>query len=116
MAAPTANNLVIYKGSDFGPLVFLCRDDSGAALNIDGGAAYAEIRDACGTLIHNFAPTLSNGANGEIALPQINSATTANMTAGRYGWDLVAANAAGYRFPPSYQGAVVITAAHTQRV
>jgi hypothetical protein len=110
-----ARNFTIYRGVDFGPVVLTCTDSAGNVANVTDFSAFAEMRSGtCGAVTLNFAPTVSNGAAGEVTIPAVSAANTANLPGGRYGWDLVLANATGFRTGPYHLGAVVVADLHTQ--
>jgi hypothetical protein len=66
---------------------FTCLDSAGAAVNLTGYTARAQVRTTptSSTVLLNLAPTIPTPANGII---RINVATT-GITAGIYYWDLV---------------------------
>lgn len=118
MVIPNTYPIRIVKGEDWGPVVINCSDTNGNAANIEGWTAFAHARETqrspCAFL--NFAPTISNGANGEVTIPALNSNYTANLGELRGGWDLFLANTTGFRTGPYLQGPVVITSAYTHKV
>lgn len=118
MVIPNTYPIRIVKGEDWGPVVIRCSDANGNASNIEGWSAYAQVREKPSSpcVYLNLAPTVSNGTNGEVTIPSLNSNYTANLTDGRYGWDLFLANGTGFRTGPYLQGPVVITGAYTHKV
>jgi hypothetical protein len=64
-------------------------DSSGAALNLSGYSAASQIRKSYySTTATNFTASISGIANGEVTI-SMTAANTANMTPGRYLYDLV---------------------------
>ena len=64
-------------------------DSSGTAINLSGYSAASQIRKSYySTTATNFTATVTGIANGEITI-SMTAANTANMTAGRYLYDLV---------------------------
>ena len=64
-------------------------DSQGTAVNLSGYAAASQIRKSYySTSANNFTATITGIANGEITLA-MTAANTANLTPGRYLYDLV---------------------------
>ena len=64
-------------------------DSAGAALNLFGYSAASQIRKSYySSTANNFTATVTGIANGEITL-SMTAANTANLTPGRYLYDLV---------------------------
>lgn len=104
-----ARSFTIYRGVDFGPVVLPCTDSSGNVVNATDYTAYSQIRTYGGCLVRDLTPTVSNGAAGEVTIPAISAANTANMPLGRYGFDVVLADTNGVRTGPYWQGPVVVS-------
>ena len=64
-------------------------DSQGGAVNLAGYSAASQIRKSYySTTANNFTATITGTANGEITL-SMTAANTANLTPGRYLYDLV---------------------------
>lgn len=64
-------------------------DSSGTAINLYGYSAASQIRKSYySSTAYSFTASVTNNATGEITL-SMSSATTANISAGRYLYDLV---------------------------
>ena len=86
MAAYTELNIEQY--STFSTTVNV-EDSAGAAVNLQGYTAASQIRKSYySTTANSFTTTVTGIANGEITLA-MTAANTANLTPGRYLYDLV---------------------------
>lgn len=86
MAAYTELNIEQY--ATFSTTVNV-EDTQGAALNLSGYSAASQIRKSYySSSANNFTATVTGTANGEITL-SMTAANTANLTPGRYLYDLV---------------------------
>lgn len=113
---PTILNLTVFQGVAFDPGVLVYRDSNGNAVNIDGWTANATARECPrGPVVLDLAPSISNGAAGEISLAKT-SAQTANFRGMIGGWDLVLTAPNGERYGPVYAGRVAVSPLHTQPV
>ncbi len=64
-------------------------DTQGAAINLAGYSVSSQLRKSYySTTANNFTATVTSNANGEITL-SMTAANTANLTAGRYLYDLL---------------------------
>ena len=86
MAAYTELNIEQY--ATFSTTVNV-EDSAGAAINLYGYSASSQIRKSYySSTANNFTATITGTANGEITLT-MTSANTANLTPGRYLYDLI---------------------------
>lgn len=86
MAAFSELNLEQY--ADFSTTVNV-ENSTGQAINLYGYSAASQIRKSYySSTAHNFTATVTGVANGEITI-SMTAANTANITAGRYLYDLV---------------------------
>jgi hypothetical protein len=86
VAAYTEINLEAY--ATFSTTVNV-EDSQGGAVNLAGYSAASQIRKSYySTSANNFTATITGTANGEITL-SMTAANTANLTPGRYLYDLV---------------------------
>jgi len=80
--------LTIEQGADFNTTINV-NDGTGAAQNLTSYTAAAQMRKSYySTTANSFTVTISNAGAGEITMA-MTSANTANLTAGRYFYDLV---------------------------
>ena len=80
--------LTIEQGADFNTTINV-NDGTGAAQNLTSYTAAAQMRKSYySTTANSFTVTISSPANGEISMA-MTSANTANLTPGRYLFDLV---------------------------
>jgi hypothetical protein len=80
--------LTIEQGTDFNTIINV-NDGTGAAQILTSYTAAAQMRKSYySTTANSFTVTISNAANGEITMV-MTSANTANLTPGRYFYDLV---------------------------
>lgn len=86
MAAYTELNIEQY--ATFSTTVNV-EDSAGSAINLYGYSASSQIRKSYySSTANNFTATITGTANGEITLT-MTSANTANLTPGRYLYDLI---------------------------
>lgn len=78
-----------YSGATLS-LSFTCKDENGAAVNLTGYSARAEVRPTISseTLTLDLAPTIPTPANGVISV-SITDSVTALIEPGSYVWGLV---------------------------
>ena len=88
-----------YSGATLS-LSFTCKDENGAAVNLTGYAARAEVRPTISseTLTLDMAPTIPTPANGIISV-SIADEVTAMIEPGAYVWGLVLETPAGGVIP-----------------
>jgi len=80
--------LTIEQGADFNTTINV-NDGTGAAQNLTSYTAAAQMRKSYySTTANSFTVTVSNAGAGEITMA-MTSANTANLTPGRYMYDLV---------------------------
>ena len=86
MAAFT--ELTIEKGATFSTTINV-EDSNGDAINLTGYTANSQIRKSYySTTANTFTPTVTSNAIGEITI-SMTAANTANLSAGRYVYDLL---------------------------
>ena len=88
-----------YSGATLS-LSFTCKDEDGAAVNLTGYTARAEVRPtiSSSTITLNLAPTIPTPANGIISV-SIADEVTALIEPGAYVWGLVLETPAGGVIP-----------------
>ena len=88
-----------YSGATLS-LSFTCKDENGAAVNLTGYTARAEVRPtiSSSTITLNLAPTIPTPANGIISVVIAHEAT-ASIEPGAYVWGLVLVTPAGGVIP-----------------
>ena len=88
-----------YSGATLS-LSFTCKDENGAAVNLTGYTARAEVRPtiSSSTITLNLAPTIPTPANGIISVVIADEAT-ASIEPGAYVWGLVLVTPAGGVIP-----------------
>ena len=88
-----------YSGATLS-LSFTCKDENGAAVNLTGYTARAEVRPniSSSTITLNLAPTIPTPANGIISVI-IADEVTASIEPGAYVWGLVLVTPAGGVIP-----------------
>lgn len=105
--------LTIYRGLTFGPLVIDVLDADGAAYNLAGHTAQAEVRgDPSGVVILDLSPSV-NEVTSEITIEKA-YADTVGLADGNASWDLVLLTPTSKRIGPFIGGPVLITTAITQ--
>ena len=104
-------DLEIKVGTTFGPIKFRARDKDGAPVDLDGWAAFAEVRRKPGAALEfDLSPSITDSANGEITIGMSDEATEAlRAKAGRFQWDLVLETATGERRGPYFTGECNVT-------
>ena len=104
-------NLIIKKGTTFGPVEILCKDSEGAAFPLAGWSALAQVRKtAASAVVHNLGPVIAaDDSAGLVTLPEIAWAVTETLPLGDYQWDLILVSPTGKRLPPFLGGAVPIS-------
>lgn len=112
----TILDLVIWRGTDFGParLLFVT-EEGGPPYSLTGWQFFAQIRkDIGGELILDLTPVVHDAEGGEVRF-SIARSVTAGLPLGRYKWDMIAQKPDGTRMPePFYGGDVTIKQAITQ--
>lgn len=113
---PENLDLTIKRGVTFGPVNITCMNDAGtAALDITGYTAFAEARERPASgVAFDLAPTIPTGTDGKVRISKTDDETD-ELTAGRYGWDLILQNAAGARLGPYAYGAVTVEQPFTHK-
>lgn len=103
---PAALDLTLTRDITFGPIVITCKDSAGAAVNVTGWTAYAEVRKKPEdtTVILNLAPVVSNGAAGQVTIPAIANTVTKTLPPGAYQWDFILQKPTGERLGPFITG------------
>ena len=82
------SELTLEQGATFSTTVNV-EDSQGTAINLAGYSASSQIRKSYySTTANSFTSTITSNANGEITL-SMTAANTANLTAGRYLYDLL---------------------------
>jgi hypothetical protein len=112
--APGKVHIVVYEGLAYGPLLIRCLDASGAAVDLTGYTAHAEIREnASGAVKLDLAPTISDATAGEITISRTDEQTD-GAAAGKWKWDLVLENPSGDLIGPIVEGNASIISPITQ--
>jgi len=87
MAAYT--ELVIDQGATFTANVNITSDTDGSGFDLTGFTASSQMRKSYySSTAYDFTVSASNSANGEVLI-QMSSANTANLSPGRYVYDLL---------------------------
>lgn len=82
------SELTLEQGATFSTTVNV-EDTQGTAINLAGYSASSQIRKSYySTSANSFTATITSNANGEITL-SMTAANTANLTSGRYLYDLL---------------------------
>jgi hypothetical protein len=86
--------ILVDQGTDFNNIIYLTDDTTNDVINAAGYTAQSQIRRSyySANITANMTCTFSNTANGELTLT-MNAATTANIRAGRYVFDVKVTNA-----------------------
>lgn len=88
------SELFVEQYADFSTTVNV-EDSNGDAINLSGYSAASQIRKSYySSTADNFTATVTGTANGEVTI-SMTSANTANMSPGRYLYDLVITSPAG---------------------
>ncbi len=111
---PAPFPLTLYRGATFGPLVITAlQEDQVTPVDLTGGwLVYAKVRKTpTGPVLIDLAPTVTNGAIGEITIPAIPDETTEDSPGGNFVWDLLLERPTGEVVGPFLAGAFVVTTA-----
>jgi len=109
-------NLDIFRGLTFGPVEITCKADDGTPFPLNGWTAAAQASRKPGGLASiDLAPTIESAdTDGLIVLSEIAPASTLELAAGSYTWDLVLIDPDGRRLPPLLGGTVTVSNINTQ--
>jgi len=106
------SELTLEQYADFSTTVNV-EDSNGDAINLSGYTAASQIRKSYySSTANNFTASVTGIANGEITI-SMSSANTANLSAGRYLYDLVITSPAGVK-TRVVEGIVVVLPGVTQ--
>lgn len=108
---PGTKNFTVYRGSTFGPQIFRALEsDQTTVVPLVGWGAHAKVRvKANGPVIIDLLPYISDGANGEITIPEIADEVTPSLPQGCYIWDLLLERPSGTIVGPFLAGTFTIT-------
>ena len=107
MAAGTYD-IIIDQGSDFALQVQVEQEGSYVALSIHSARAQLRPTPTSNTLTATFTCTITDAANGIIKL-DLTNATTANIAAGKYYYDLELVNSSSNTVSRLLQGVARVT-------
>lgn len=106
------SELTLEQYADFSTTVNV-EDSNGDAINLSGYTAASQIRKSYySSTANNFTASVTGIANGEITI-SMSSANTANLSAGRYLYDLVITSPVGVK-TRVVEGIVVVLPGVTQ--
>ena len=106
------SELTLEQGATFSTTINV-EDTNGAAVNLSGYTANSQIRKSYySTTANSFTATVTGTANGEITI-SMTAANTANISAGRYLYDLVITSPASVK-TRVVEGIVVVMPGVTQ--
>lgn len=107
---PGPLDLDLYKGSTFGPIIILAREeDTTTVVPLTGWTAHAKVRTkASGPLVIDLLPYISDGPAGQITIPEITDEATASIPPGCFVWDLLLERPTGEILGPFLAGAFTI--------
>jgi hypothetical protein len=107
--------LTLWRGTTFGPVEVTCLDGAGAAVDLTGWSAFAEVRAAAGKhRVLDLQPAILTGIDGKVTIPGFTDEQTLNMPHGDYVWDLVLERPTGERLGPVLAGSFTIQSAVTR--
>src|SRR5436190_23347316 len=104
---PAKYDLTIWRGIDFGPILFRFQDENGDPIDMTGWLAFAQGRRI------NLTPTLSDAANGEWSVSKTKDETIL-MPVGKEKWDWILEIPGGTRIGPVMKGTIDVKETVTQ--
>ena len=115
---PAKLNLRLIPGTIFGPLVIYAKDSDSNTVDLTGYNVFAEVRLRAGAskVILNLAPTITDGAAGEITIPKITDEDTYDMKYVHAKWSLFLEEPGGDRIGPFIEGKFIIQGTPTKPV
>lgn len=109
---PGPLNLIVYRGSTFGPVVLTAYDEDEVLVDLTGWLPFAKVRETrTGPVIYDLVPTITNGPGGEITIPSITDEASEVLPRGHYIWDLLLQQPGGQKLGPFLAGSFEITSA-----
>lgn len=112
---PGPLDLTLWRGATFGPVVVTCLDGAGAAVNLTGWSAFADVRVAAGKRkVLDLQPAILVGTDGKVTIPGFTDEQTTGLPHGSFVWDLILEQPAGERLGPILAGSFVIKTAVTR--
>ena len=110
----STRNLVIYKGTDFGPLLIRVVDANGDPVDLTGWSVYAHARKKpSAALAFDLEPEITDAEGGEIQIAPL-AAATGTWTEDTYRWDLILQNPDGDRIPYLAESIITVRGMATQ--
>lgn len=103
---PARQDLTIYRGIDFNPIVITATNGSGGTVDLTGWTAYAAMRNGYGKPV-DLSPTISNAAAGQITL-SFTKDETSDFNIGANEWNLYFQRPNGQRIGPYISGIVTV--------
>lgn len=83
-------NLILVRGCTFEELELQMQDENGTPVNITNYTVEAQVRQFPGdTLILDLNPSVTDGANGIVTIPEIDKILTTAYGLGNHRWDLL---------------------------
>jgi len=83
-------NLILVRGCTFEELELQMQDSDGAPIVITNYTVEAQVRQFPGdTLIIDLNPSVTDGANGIVTIPEISDTLTTAYGLGNHRWDLL---------------------------
>lgn len=106
-------DLVLYRGSTFGPVIIYAREeDTTTVVPLTGWLAHAKVRTkANGPLVVDLLPYISDGPNGQVTIPEIADEITPALPCGCFVWDLLLERPTGEILGPFLAGTFTIPTA-----
>lgn len=109
------HNFTIYKGLTFAGLRLMALDASGAGVVInEGTAALLQARNAPGKALAFALPVTPGESVGEVLVPEVAAAVTADFPVGDYAYDLILISADDKPWPPILGGQITVKRAVSQ--
>ncbi len=89
-------NLILVRGCTFEELELQMQDENGDPVAITNDTVSAQVRTFPeDTLIIDLAPTVTDGPNGVITIPEIIRTQTGSYELGNHRWDLLLSDSSG---------------------
>jgi hypothetical protein len=91
-------NLFIVRGCTFEELELQMQDTNGNPVVITNFLVSAQVRTFPGdVLVVDLAPTVTDGANGTVTIPEISDSKNLGLSLGNHRWDLLLEDTGGVK-------------------